>query len=196
VNYGITMQEIAEELVARGQPQRAYQFVKKIREFDVRDEVRYVFLINLDAFAIQAGAYDEADTYFAEAVEEFGDVMGADVFLRRGILFYNAGELRRADEEFKKTFARTMNRANPDFQTLARMVVFHLEIGDTARAREIVDGWDRMFPGQDITFRLYLDYVKDPRAALRVLNTIIQRRPQDLELLILRDSLIETYDLR
>lgn len=196
VNYGITMQEIAEELAARGEPRRAYQFVKKISEFDVRDEVRFVFLVNLDAFAIQAGEYGEADSFFAEVVADFGDAMGADVYLRRGILFYNAGQFQRAEEEFKRSYARALNRTNPDFQTLARMVVFHLEIGDTARAREMVDGWDRMFPGQDITYRLYLDYIKDPRAALRVLNTIIRNRPQDLELLILRDSIIETYNLQ
>jgi hypothetical protein len=191
INYGIAMQEIAEQLVGIGQPQRAYDFVKVVDSFDVEPDVRRVFLMNLYVFARQAGADADADRYYKELESE--GWLDTEFHIRQGMTYARTGDTALAEEELKRAYAKATSE-NP--QGFLSLFMFYMEITkNPARARELVEDWNVRFPGHELSFRLYLDYLEDPAAALRVLDQIIRTNPGELQLIQLRDSLKAQYNL-
>lgn len=191
INYGIAMQEIAEKLVFMGQARKAYEFAKIIDSFKVEEAVRRVFLMNLYVFARQAGADEDAERYYQEM--ESKGWLDSQFHIRQGITYARAGDTVLAEQELKRAYAQA-TRENP--QGFVSLVMFYLEtVKDSARARELVDAWDERFPGHELSFRLYLDYLGEPGEALRVLDYIILAHPGEMQLIRLRDSLKAKYNL-
>ncbi|MCK4231691.1 hypothetical protein KAX21_01960, partial [candidate division WOR-3 bacterium] len=191
INYGIAMQEIAQGLVVRGQARKAYEFVKIVDSFEAEEAVRRVFLMNLYVFARQAGANEDAERYYREM--ESKGWLDSQFHVRQGIAYVRSGNIVLAEQELKRAYAQA-TREDP--QGFVSLVMFYLEtLKDSAKARELVDVWDQRFPGHELSFRLYLDYLGEPGEALRVLDYIILAHPGEMQLIRLRDSLKAQYNL-
>jgi len=191
INYGIAMQEIGQGLVVRGQARKAYEFVKIIDSFEVEEAVRRVFLMNLYVFARQAGANEDAERYYREM--ESKGWLDSQFHVRQGIAYLRSGNIVLAEQELKRAYAQATKE---DPQGFVSLVMFYLEtLKDSAKARELVDAWDGRFPGHELSFRLYLDYLGEPGEALRVLDYIILAHPGEMQLIKLRDSLKAQYNL-
>ena len=159
--------------------------------FDVEDDVRRVFLMNLYVFARQAGANEDAERYYKEM--ESKGWLDAQFHIRQGITYARAGNTTLAEQELKLAYAKATQEEPQGFISL---VMFYLEtLKDTGKARELVDAWDARFPGHELSFRLYLDYLGEPGKALRVLDYIIRANPGEMQLIRLRDSLKARYNL-
>lgn len=191
INYGVAMQEIGELLASRGEPKKAYEFVKPVAQFEVEPEVRRVFLLNLYMFASQAGATEDADKYRKEL--EANNWLGGDFYIRQGIGYLRRGDTVRAEQELKKAYA---SATRENYQPLVSLALFYLETTkDTAKAMELTDAWNRRYPGHEVAFRLYLDYLNAPAKAIGVLDELIRMNPTEPGLIQFRDSLKRAFNL-
>lgn len=191
INYGVAMQEIGEQIAMKGDPKKAYEFVKPVAQFDVEPEVRRVFLLNLYMFAAQAGEVQDAETYRVEL--EAKKWLGPDFYIRQGLGFLRRGDTLRAEQEIKKAYA---SATRENYQPFLSLFLFYTEtMRDTAKALELLDAWNRRFPGHEVSFRLYLDYLKDPRKAVGILDDIVRQNPNEPGLIQFRDSLKKAYNI-
>ncbi|MBN2378901.1 hypothetical protein JXM67_03765, partial [candidate division WOR-3 bacterium] len=197
VNYGLAIQAITDALVAMGQPQKAYDFVKVIDQFEMDAEVRGIFLRDLYVVALEAGIQADAARY-AEELKTLGysaqqlQRLPVEYYMRLGVVHLGQGELTLAEQILQKAYNHA-TREYPD--PFHRLVTYYVEIGDTAKASQLVAEWDSRYPGDPLTFQMYLNYLNKPRAALEVLDRIIRDYPDEPELLQVRDSLKSAYNL-
>lgn len=172
----------------RGEPLKAYQLYKVVEGFDVEDEVRKMFLMNLYAFAGQAGQFQDAQAYRKE-LEERG-WLGADFYLRQAYGALDAGDTANAIAGLEQAFEKL---ETGDRQMALQIFGTYLELmGDIQRAKSIADRWDKRSPGDDATIQMYLA-INDLGEALRVLDQTIILKPGQTWRVALRDSLRNVY---
>lgn len=182
--YGMLMLEIGARIAMQGEHRRAYDFVKPVASFDVEDEVRRIFLLNIYNFATKAGNMQDAQRYFDEL--ERNDWLGADFYLSKGLGFLESGNVTMAYENFEKVLDKT-TRDNP--QPVIDLFQIYIELlNDVVRARDLVDKWDEKHPNDDVSIGLYLE-LNDIANALRVLDQTIKIKPDELWRRQIRDSL-------
>lgn len=187
--YGVLMQEIAMRMSMRGDLLRAYELYKPVATFDVDDEVRKMFLMNLYAFAGQAGQFQDAQAYRKELEER--KWLGADFYLRQGYGLLDAGDTSNAVASFEQAFEAV---ETGDRQMALQIFGTYLELmRDTQRARSVADRWDKLSPGDDVSIQMYLA-MNDIGEALRVLDQTIVLKPGQTWRVALRDSLRNVYN--
>jgi hypothetical protein len=73
--------------------------------------------------------------------------------------------------------------------------MLYMETGQNQKARTLLEEWEARYPGDPLSFHLYMNYLDDPRAGLRVLDQVIQANPGEPGLIQLRDSIKQANNL-
>jgi|GEM_PF-333189 len=191
-HYGIIMLNVAEHMIKYGyDTKETYNFVKPVATFDAEDALRKYYYNRLYTLAKFAGVADDAQIYF-DTLKANG-WLDANFLIEQAVNSLRIGDTAEAYRQFNE-LASNATEDNPE--NFIKIFMFYLrEVNDTSKALNLLKTWDTKYPGNLVTIRLYMDYLKDPKNALKVIEKSIQLYPSESSLRILRDSLKRTYNL-
>ncbi len=149
INYAASYLALANEYQRLGQSREAQQVLTKALEFDLDEQRRVPIFYHLSVFATLNADYDNALMYL-DSIKASG-FDDPELALRRGFAHQAKGDFVRAEEAYREALAGAPNRPEV-VQALHKLYLE--EMGDTSKARKVLQDWLKRMPGDSVAVRM------------------------------------------
>ncbi len=138
INYAASYLALASEYQRTNQPDLACEVLERALAFDIDPERKIPLYYHHSIFATMSGRYDAALASL-ESISRAG-FRDAEITLRQGLAWQAKGDIARAESLFLRALTEDPNRVEA-VQALYQL--YRDELGDTARANAVLEGWQR-----------------------------------------------------
>ena len=149
INYAASYLSLANELQRVGRTREAQDVLTVALDFDLDNQRRVPIYYHLSIYAMLNGDYDNALVYL-DSIKSLG-FDDPELTIRRGFAYQAKRMYPEAEAAYREALLTSPNRPEP-VQALYKLYVE--DMGDTGKARKVIEDWLRKVPNDTIAVEM------------------------------------------